>query len=69
MVLAFLQQIKDQDRNLIMHPEVVLQPDEALTLFEVTKGAILMMAEKLPLRIKEDVFELEPVVKAEDNST
>jgi hypothetical protein len=47
MMLALLQQIKDQDRNLIMHPEVTLNADEALKLFEITKGAIMTMAEKL----------------------
>lgn len=47
-VEALLQQIKDQDRNLVMHPEVVLSPDEAFTLFEIAKGAIMAMADKLP---------------------
>lgn len=47
-VLAILQQIKDNSRNLIMHPERVLSPDDAFTLFEVAKGAIIAMAEKLP---------------------
>ena len=48
-VIALLQQIKDQDRNLIMHPQVVLSPDEAFTLFEIAKGAIIAMASKLPV--------------------
>jgi len=47
-VVAILQQIKDQHRNLIMHPEIVLTPDEAFTLFEIAKGAIIAMADKLP---------------------
>lgn len=47
-VIALLQQIKDQDRNLIMHPEVILTPDDAHTLFEIAKGAIIAMADKLP---------------------
>jgi hypothetical protein len=47
-VLALLQQIKDQDRNLIMHPEIALTADEAFILFEITKGAIMAMAERLP---------------------
>ena len=42
-----LQQVKDHDRNLIMHPEISLNEEEALTLFEVAKGAIFAMAEKL----------------------
>jgi len=47
-VVAILQQIKDQDRNLIMHPEIVLSPDDAFALFEIAKGAIMAMADKLP---------------------
>lgn len=48
MVLVLLRQIKDQDRNLIMHPEIILDDNEALTLFEITKTAIMAMANKLP---------------------
>ncbi|MFC2002357.1 hypothetical protein ACFLV4_00150 [Chloroflexota bacterium] len=47
-VEVLLQQIKDQDRNLIMHPEIILTPDEAFTLFEIAKGAIMAMANRLP---------------------
>ena len=47
-VIALLQQIKDQDRNLIMHPEVVLTPDDAHKLFEIAEGAIIAMADRLP---------------------
>ena len=47
-VVAILQQIKDQDRNFIMHPEVVLSQDEAFKLFEVAKAAIIAMADALP---------------------
>ena len=46
-VIAVLQQIKDQDRNLIMHPELVLSGDDAFTLFEVGQGAIIAMAARL----------------------
>jgi len=46
--IAILQQIKDNDRNLIMHPERVLSVDDAFTLFEIAKGAIMAMAPKLP---------------------
>jgi hypothetical protein len=46
--VAILQQIKDNDRNLIMHPERVLSSDDAFTLFEIAKGAIMAMAKKLP---------------------
>lgn len=47
-VAALLQQLKDHDRNLIMHPEINLTPDDALTLFEIAQGAIMAMAEELP---------------------
>lgn len=47
-VVSLLQQIKDHDRNLIIHPYMMLTPDDALELFEVTQGAILAMAKGLP---------------------
>ena len=47
LTVPMLQQIKDQDRNLIMHPEIVLTPDEASSLFEVAKAAIILMADWL----------------------
>ena len=47
-VVAILQQIKDRHRNLIMHPEIVLTSDEAHSLFEIAKGAIITTAERLP---------------------
>lgn len=47
-VVAMLQQLKDQDRNLIMHPEVVLTSDEAFTLFETAQSIIMSMATRLP---------------------
>jgi hypothetical protein len=50
-VLALLQQIKNQDRNLIMHPEIILNADEAFILFEITKSAIMAMSDKLPKRL------------------
>lgn len=46
-IVALLQQIKDQHRNLIMHPEIVLNFNEAYTLFEISKAAIMAMASKL----------------------
>ena len=46
-VAALLQQIKNQHRNPIMHPEVVLTVEEAFTLFEVARAAIIAMASKL----------------------
>jgi hypothetical protein len=47
-VVAMLQQIKDLDRNLIMHPEVILDSEQAFTLFETLKAVIIEMASKLP---------------------
>jgi len=51
--LSLLYQIKE-DRNLLMHPEIVLKADEALTLFDYTKAIIGTMAEKLPKRRQKD---------------
>ena len=48
-VIALLQQIKDRHHNLIMHPEIVLTPDEAFTLFEIAQSAIITMAGSLPI--------------------
>lgn len=48
-VEALLQLIKDDDRNLIMHPEQILSPDEAFSLFEIAKSAIIAMASALPV--------------------
>lgn len=47
-VVALLQQIKDNDRNLIMHPEIVLSDDDSFRLFEICKSTIMAMADKLP---------------------
>jgi hypothetical protein len=47
-VASLIQQIKDLNRNLIMHPEVALSTDEAFTLFELCKSAIILMAAALP---------------------
>jgi len=51
-VVAMLQQIKDRHRNLIMHPEIVLTIDEAFTLFEIAQGAIIAMADSIPVSSK-----------------
>jgi len=51
-IAELLQQLKDHDRNLIMHPEIVLKPDEAHTLFELVQGVIMAMAVKLPSQKK-----------------
>lgn len=46
-VCALLQVIKDQDRNLIMHPEVTLNDEDVIKLFDEVKSAIMAMAEVL----------------------
>jgi hypothetical protein len=48
-VVSILQQIKDRHRNLIMHPEIVLTPNEAFTLFEIAQSVIITMASVLPM--------------------
>jgi hypothetical protein len=48
-VVAIIRQIKDRHRNLIMHPEIILTPDEAFTLFEIAQGAIIAMTNALPI--------------------
>jgi hypothetical protein len=49
-MVAVLQQMKDLDRNLIIHPEVFLSQDDAFILFEAAKYAIMQMATRLPER-------------------
>lgn len=49
-VYYLLQQIKDLDRNNIMHPEIFLNEIESLKLFDISKTAIMIMAEKLPIK-------------------
>jgi len=46
-VVAIIQQLKDRHRNRLMHPEIVLGPDEAFTLFEVGQSAIIAMSQRL----------------------
>jgi len=46
---VLLQQIKDKHRNLVMHPEMTLSVDEAFSLFEIAKGVLIFMADKLPV--------------------
>lgn len=46
-VTAILQQIKDLHRNPIMHPEVVLSPDDAGVLFSTAISVIVTMAQGL----------------------
>jgi hypothetical protein len=42
-VTSYLQHIKDFYRNPIMHPEVVLTPDEAFSLFNASLSAIVQL--------------------------
>lgn len=46
-VVAILQQLKDRHRNRLMHPEIILSPDDAFTLFETGQTAITVMAQRL----------------------
>jgi hypothetical protein len=48
-VITFLYQVKDT-RNNIMHPELVLSPDDAFGLLDVAKAAMIMMADRLPAK-------------------
>ena len=45
--VALLQQLKDDDRNLVMHSEKVLDADDALTLFKLCQTATIAMADRL----------------------
>lgn len=49
-VAAMVQQIKDLKRNNIMHPEMVLNQDEAYAMFVLGQGAVMAMAKRLPSR-------------------
>jgi hypothetical protein len=49
MVLAVLQQIKDLHRNPLIHPEVMLTTDQAVSLFGVVRSAIEAMLVSLPV--------------------
>lgn len=42
-IVAALEQVKDMHRNPIMHPEVVLTTDEAISLFGIAQGIIVAM--------------------------
>jgi hypothetical protein len=46
-VTAMLQQVKDDHRNLIMHPEVVLSAEDAFALFDLAKAVISVIAARL----------------------
>lgn len=48
-VAVLIQQIKDQHRNLIMHPDITLSVDESFALFVIAQGVIITMAAKLPI--------------------
>ncbi|HAS04212.1 MAG TPA: hypothetical protein DCR71_00330 [Dehalococcoidia bacterium] len=61
-VIAIIQQIKDQHRNLIMHPELVLTSDDAFTQFDIAKAAIATMIEQIPNKKKKR--EVPPVIRA-----
>lgn len=46
-VIAALEQIKDMHRNPIIHPEVTLTMEEAITLFGMVIGAMVAMVMEL----------------------
>jgi hypothetical protein len=54
-VLALMQQLKDNQRNLIMHIEKVLTPNDAFRLFEEGQSAIISMADRLASPSIDDV--------------
>lgn len=51
-VASLLDQIRDLDRNPIMHPRAFLDADEALSIFELAKSAIILMARALHARVR-----------------
>jgi|GEM_PF-857988 len=59
-VYYLLQQIKDLDRNNIMHPETMLNEADAFKLFEIAKTAIIIMVEKLPIKNTQEQHGTEP---------
>lgn len=46
-ITAALRQLKDLHRNPVVHPEVTLDMDEALALWQVAPGAIIAIAREL----------------------
>jgi len=46
--LATLKQIKDLHRNELMHPEVSLDIDEAISLLGIAQSAIAAMMKEIP---------------------
>lgn len=47
-IAAIIDSIRADDRNLIMHPDKILTPDDAFVLVDVGKGAIVAMADQMP---------------------
>lgn len=45
--VSMIEQIKDMHRNPLIHPEAVLEADEALVLFDIGKSAIVAMTLEL----------------------
>jgi len=46
-ILSIFDQIRDLHRNPLMHPEVFLGINEALTLFDIAKSAITVMVDEI----------------------
>jgi hypothetical protein len=49
-ILAALGQIKDLQRNPIMHPEVTLDVEDALTIFNMAQGVMVAMVKDMEAR-------------------
>lgn len=47
-VATLIDNLREHDRNLIMHPEIFLDNNDAFTLFTITQGVIIAMAGRLP---------------------
>jgi hypothetical protein len=63
-ILAALGQIKDLQRNPIMHPEVTLDAEDALTIFNMAQGVIVAMVKDIAVRRAANVTALAPVLPA-----
>lgn len=44
---AIIDNLREHDRNLIMHPEIFLTGDEAFEMFQIAQGTIMAMAARL----------------------
>jgi hypothetical protein len=49
-ILAALEQMTDLHRNPLMHPEVILTPDEAIATLGIARSVITAMLAVLPVQ-------------------